>query len=141
MILTDKEKMVVTPTGYVFELFVPHQDATLLPSELTCADYTLGNDRVPGLSVSVSRNQAGLIHLTLCNLNPNQPAELACELQGAAAKSVTGRVLTADAITAHNTFAQPDAVKPAAFNGARVTPTGLTITLPPKSVVALAVQP
>jgi len=141
MILTDKEKMLLTPTYHVFEMFVPHQDATLLPTELKCADYQLGNDRVPGLSASVSRSKAGLIHLTLCNLNPNQPAELTCELPGAAAKTVTGRVLTANAITAHNTFAQPDRVKPAAFTGARVTPTGLAVTLPPKSVVALAVQP
>lgn len=49
-ILSDKEKLIVTPTSYVFELYVPHQDVTLLPSELTCTGYTLGNDRVPGLS-------------------------------------------------------------------------------------------
>jgi alpha-N-arabinofuranosidase len=81
------------------------------------------------------------MHLTLCNLNPNDPAQLLCELQGFTAQSVSGQVLTAGAINAHNTFAQPEAVKPAPFSGASVTPTGLTVTLPPKSVVALAVRP
>jgi alpha-N-arabinofuranosidase len=31
MILTDKEKMVLTPTYYVFKMYVPFQDATFVP--------------------------------------------------------------------------------------------------------------
>ena len=83
MILTDKEKMLLTPTYHVFEMYKVHQDATLLPAELTCADYRFGQQEIPGLSVSASRDKAGKIHVTLCNLNPNAPAEVACELEGA----------------------------------------------------------
>jgi alpha-L-arabinofuranosidase len=137
MILTDKENMLVTPTYHVFEMYTVHQDATLLPADLTCADYALGSDKVPGLSVSASRDKHSAIHVSLCNLNPNRPVELTCDLRGAKPRSVSGRVLTAEAMQAHNTFDQPDRVKPAPFNACRLTEGGFTAELPAKSVVVL----
>ena len=140
MILTDKEKMLLTPTYHIFEMYTVHQDAKLLPTELQCADYESGGNKIPGLSVSASRDTAGKIHVTLCNLNPNVPVEISCELAGAKAKTISGRVLTADAITAHNTLNQPQNVKPAAFNAFKIADNGFTATLPAKSVVVLELQ-
>ncbi len=140
MILTDKEKMILTPTYHVFEMFTPHMDAKLLPTELQCADYPSGSDKIPSVNASASRDKDGKIHVTLCNLNPTAPAEVACELQGAKAGSLTGRVLTAEKITTHNTFDQPENVKPADFKTFRVTDNGFATTLPAKSVVVLEVQ-
>lgn len=140
MILTDKEKMLVTPTYHVFEMYTVHHDATLLPTDLTCADYAMGGDKVPGLSVSASRDKAGIIHVSLCNLNPNTAAEVTCELQGAKPQSVSGRVLTADAMQAHNTFDKPETVRPAAFKDCKLTEGGFTAKLPAKSVVVLELK-
>jgi alpha-N-arabinofuranosidase len=55
-------------------------------------------------------------------------------------KAVAGRVLTAGAINAHNTFAAPDLVKPAAFDGATIKGDSLEVRLPAKSVVILALK-
>jgi len=140
MVLTDKDKMTVTPSYWVFEMYTVHHDATLLPSDLQSADYQFGNQKIPAVSASASRDKAGKIHVTLCNLNPNQPAEVACDLQGAKAQKISGRVLTAPEMNAHNTFDQPDNVKPAEFNTFRVTNDGFTTTLPPKSVVVLELK-
>ena len=140
MILTDQEKMVLTPTYHVFEMFTVHHDAKLLPTELQCADYPSGDDKIPGVNVSASRDAAGKIHVTLCNLNPNAAAEVTCALPGAKAASLTGRVLTAAQITAHNTFDQPENVKPAEFTAFHTTDDGFATTLPAKSVVALEIQ-
>jgi alpha-N-arabinofuranosidase len=140
VILTDKEKMLLTPTFHVFEMFTAHHDATLLPTELTSADYAMGDDKIPGLSVSASRDNAGAIHVTLCNLNPGKQAEVTCELRGAKPQSITGRVLTAEAMQTHNTFAVPEAVKPALFGGAKRTGDGFTASLPAKSVVVLELK-
>jgi alpha-N-arabinofuranosidase len=140
MILTDKEKMILTPTCHVFEMYAVHHDATLLPADLTCAEYTFGNDKIPGLSVSASRDKAGVIHVSLCNLNPNTPVELTCELRGAKPQGVSGRVLTADAVRAHNTFDKPDTVKPAAFGECKLTEGGFAAMLPAKSVVVLELK-
>jgi alpha-N-arabinofuranosidase len=140
MILTDNEKMTVTPSYWVFEMDTVHHDATLLPSELQSVDYAFGDKTIPAVSASASRDRAGKIHVTLCNLNPNQPAEVAVDLQGAKAQSISGQVLTAPEMNAHNTFDQPDNVKPAEFNAFKVTNNGFVTTLPAKSVVALEVE-
>jgi len=140
MILTDNEKMTVTPTYWVFEMDTVHHDATLLPSELQCVDYAFGDKTIPAVSASASRDQAGKIHVTLCNLNPNQSVEVPCELQGAKAGGISGRVLTAPEMNAHNTFDQPDNVKPTEFNAFKLTDNGFVTTLPAKSVVVLEVN-
>ncbi len=140
MILTDKERMLLTPTYHVYEMFTVHHDATLLPVELTCADYAFGEDRIPGLNVSASRDKDGRVHLTLCNLNPSAAAPVNCELRGIEPTRVVGRVLTAPEMQAHNTFDQPDRVKPVEFAGASLTPNGLSVRLPAKSIVVLAVD-
>jgi alpha-N-arabinofuranosidase len=140
MILTDKEKMIVTPTYHVFELYTVHQDATLLPCDLKAAPYSPGSESIPGVSASVSRDKQGTIHATFCNLNPHQPAEVVCDLKGARAQKLSGRVLTAPEMTAHNTFDKPDAVKPVEFSAFKITPNGFNATLPPKSVVLVTVE-
>jgi alpha-N-arabinofuranosidase len=140
MILTDGAKMTVTPSYWVFEMFVPHHDSTLLPSELQSMNYQFGTNAIPEISASASRDKAGKIHVTLCNLNPNQPAEVAVDLQGAKAQTISGQVLTAPEMNAHNTFENPDAIKPVDFSAFKTTDAGCTVTLPSKSVVALEVE-
>ena len=121
MILTDGPHLVRTPTYHVFEMFQVHQDATLLPVRLQTADYEHDGQTLPALSVSASKDQAsGRVHLSLCNADPNRAVELACELRGATFTAVSGRVLTADVMNAHNTFDAPEAVQPRPFNGARL---------------------
>jgi alpha-N-arabinofuranosidase len=140
MILTDKEKMIVTPSYHAFEMYSVHQDATLLPSELQSADYEFSSQKIPMLSASASRDRGGKIHVSLCNLNPNQSATVSCRMEGATARKITGRVLTAPEITAHNTFEQPEAVKPAVFTAVQAGENGFTTTLPAKSVVVLEIE-
>jgi alpha-L-arabinofuranosidase len=140
MILTDQEKMTVTPSYWVFEMDTVHHDATLLPSDLQSAEYSFADKNIPALSASASRDKAGKIHVTLCNLNPNQSVEVPCELQGVRARKISGRILTALEMNAHNTFDQPDNVKPAEFNAFKLTDNGFVTALPAKSVVVLEVD-
>lgn len=140
MALTDGPKMLLTPTYHVFEMYTVHHDARRLPGQLQCADYEFDGAKIPGLQVSASKDKAGKIHVTLCNLNPNQPAQLACELKGAKARPISGRVLTAPQMTAHNTFDAPETVKPAPFSAFQATDAGFTTTLPAKSVVVLELE-
>ena len=91
----------------------------LLPTDLQTADCPSGSDKLPQLSVSASKDKAGRIHVTLCNLDPNAPAKVACQLEGAEAQKLSGRVLTAATMNAHNTFESPDNVKPAEFNACK----------------------
>jgi alpha-N-arabinofuranosidase len=140
MILTDKEKMLLTPTYRVFEMYSAHQDAKRLPIDLQSGDYELGSEKIPAVNVSASRDEAGKIHVTLCNLSPSSAAEIDCDLEGAIVQNLSGRVLTAPLITSYNTFEKPEEVKTAAFDGLKKTPQGFIATLPAKSVVLLEVN-
>ena len=71
------------------------------------------------------------------NANPHQGAHVSCRLTGHALGAVTGRVLTAPTMQAHNTFDQPEAVKPEPFGAFTAAGGQLTIDLPSKSVVVL----
>ena len=140
LILTDGENMLLTPTYHVFEMYKVHQDAMLLPADLQCNDYQFADKKIPALNVSASRDKSDKVHISLCNLDPNNCADLVCEVRGARAKSISGRVLTAQAINAHNTFDNPQVVKPGNFNDFKLKGDGFTVTLPPKSVVVLELE-
>jgi len=120
-------------------MYKVHQDAELLPITLDAGTYTYGGTTIPALSASASAKD-GRVHLTLTNVDPNQPRTVQASLRGGAFASVSGRILTADAMNAHNTFEQPNAVAPTAFDGARLDGDRLTITLPPKSIVVLELE-
>src|SRR6185503_10166552 len=47
MIMTDKEKMVLTPTYYVFKMYVPFQDATFVPMTFDAGTYKQGAITLP----------------------------------------------------------------------------------------------
>ena len=112
MILTKGDKMIVTPTYHVFEMYKVHQGAKMLPTDLTCNPYKNNSETLPSLSVSASKDKAGRIHISICNLDPEAPAELMCQLKDYKPNKVTARVLTADVMNAHNTFERPNALTP-----------------------------
>ena len=141
MILTDGDKMLLTPTYHVFDMYKVHQDATLLPMEASVPDYTMDGQSIPQVSVSASRDGAGRVHISLCNLSHSRPAEIACRLESIKAKSVKGTVLTAPAMNAHNTFEKPEVVRPVRFEDMKLTDAStLQLTLPSKSVVAVEIE-
>ena len=137
MILTNKDKMVVTPTYHVFEMYKIHQGATLIPVDVTAPDYTLAGSSVPSLHASASRDKAGKLHVSIVNLDPNRTSQVSLRIDGSAAANVSGRFLTAPAMNAVNTFDNPNAVSPAPFRDFKIQGNQITMTLPSKSVVVL----
>ena len=137
MILTEYDKMVLTPTYHVFEMYKPWQDATVLPIDIDTPTYSEGEFELPAVSGSAVRAKDGRIHVALSNADPAQENTVTIRLQEVRPDRVSGRILTAHAIDAHNSFDAPEAVRPTAFDGAKVTGDMLTVKLPAKSVVVL----
>ncbi|WP_373369273.1 alpha-N-arabinofuranosidase [Sphingomonas folli] len=140
MILTDGSKMVLTPTYHVFHMYKPYMDGTVLPIELKSPWYNKDQWVMPAVSASAVRDKAGVVHVALANADPNRAITVQAALAGLNASGATGQILTAPAMTAINTFDQPNAVAPAAFTGAQVAGGQLSVTLPAKSVVMLTLQ-
>ncbi len=140
MVLTFGEHMILTPTYHVFDLFKVHQDATLVPIDLKCREYEFEGDEIPALNASASRNADGKVHVSICNLDANEPVKLVCEVRGMDVDDISGRLLTADAITAHNTVEKPERVKPVPFVDFEVEPEGIVVNVPSKSVIVLGIE-
>jgi alpha-L-arabinofuranosidase len=140
LILTSGEKMIVTPTYHVFDLYKVHQDATFLPSRLTAEDYELAGKKVPALNVSSSVAQDGSVHISIVNINPEKNISFEVELKGKMKNSVSGKILTAKSLDTHNTFEEPEAVKIGEFNKAVIKNNIVKVEIPAKSVVVLEVK-
>ena len=140
VILTEGEKMLLTPTYHVMEMYNVHQDAVRLPLTVRSEAYALNGQTLPAVSASASRDKGGAVHISLVNIDAHKPQAVSLDLGSLPAGSVSGRILQAESLQAHNTFAQPQKIKPVAFNGARLEGNTLTVTLPPFSVVVLQLK-
>lgn len=157
MILTEGERMLVTPTGYVYELYAPHQGAQALrmrvetpqihfkksnilqsswQSALQKGERMEGN--VPAVAGSASI-KGQILFLTLTNSHANESVEVNVELLGdALITRATGQVLAGE-IHAHNTFDSPEAVKPAPLD-IEIRGGEVQLTLPAASIASVELK-
>jgi alpha-N-arabinofuranosidase len=140
VILTDKEKIILTPTYHVMEMYNVHQDATLLPVSLTSDAFVFNNDSLEAVSVSASRDSNNATHVSIVNIDNTKGRQVTIELDRTGYKSVSGRILSSANIKDHNSFEQPQKVKPVPFKGAALKGSSLTVTLPAASVVVLELK-
>ena len=140
MILTKDDKMVLTPTYHVFEMYNVHQDATYLPLNLECSYKVVRDNReVPMVSATASRKD-GLTHISLSNVSLDEEQEITIKLDGETIKSVSGRILTSEKIDDYNTFEKPNVVCPKEFKGVKISKNVLTVKLPAMSIVTLELK-
>jgi alpha-N-arabinofuranosidase len=140
VIFTDREKMVLTPTYWVFRLYKVHQEATMLPVAFSCNKYELNGRRMDAVSVSASKDAAGKIHITMVNVDPNKAQTVDCELRGVTARSVTGKILASEKIGDCNTFEKPNTVAVKDFKDAKLSKGNMSVQLPAGSVVMLEIE-
>lgn len=138
MILTDGEQMLLTPTYHVFDMYKVHKDASALPIKLDQGKYTYEGESLPALSATASVDQQGRTHISLTNIDPNQSRRVEINFKGLDLDAVrSGRILTAEAMNTHNTFAEPNKLTPQQFDGASIVGDKLVVELPAKSLVTL----
>jgi alpha-L-arabinofuranosidase len=140
VILTKEEKIILTPTYHVMEMYNVHQDAKLLPLVIHTNDYQLGDEKLPAVSASASLDKNNITHISLTNIDSRKEQEVTIDLRGAKASTVSGRILSSAKLQDHNTFEDPDKIKPAIFKGATINGGMLKAKLPPFSVVVLEVR-
>lgn len=136
MILTKDDKIVKTPSFYVFKMYKVHHDATLLPSDVQSEDYTFGNESIPALSATASKDANGKIHVTISNLNPSKSLNVLCELRGLEnVKFQKGSIVTGKKINSYNDFEKEEEISLLLFNDVKITENKVLVNIPSKSVV------
>ncbi|SET89726.1 alpha-N-arabinofuranosidase [Paenibacillus sp. NFR01] len=140
LILTEGDKLVLTPTYHVFEMYKVHQGNERLDVSYESPEYAFEGKSIPQLSLSASRDAEGKVYVSVCNLSHEAAAELALELRGAVFTQVAGTILTHTELGAHNSFQSPDTLAPVAFSGAVLEGGKLSCTLPPASVAVFTLE-
>ncbi|TRX28887.1 alpha-N-arabinofuranosidase [Flavobacterium franklandianum] len=137
VILTDKTKMLLTPTYYIMQMYSVHQDAKLLPLTINSPLYTFNGESLPALSVSASKDKNGLVHISLVNVDSKKTNTIEIDLNKLGIKSVSGIIVTSSKLQDHNTFDNPTKIQPAVFKGFQIKKGKLEVVIPPFSVVTL----
>jgi len=141
VILTKDDKMILTPTYHVMEMYNVHQDATLIPLKISSAnEYVMGNDKLPAVSASASKDKNGLTHISLVNIDHKGSRNIVLDLKDLKGSSVKGRILSSKKVQDYNSFEKPDFIKPVAFKDASIRGGKLQVKLPPASVVVLELK-
>ena len=141
LIFTDGEKMMLTPTYHIFNMYKVHQDATLLPSQVKCDKYTVDDLSVDQVNASASVDANGEIHVSIANLALDKPVKVKIDLRGADVKKVNyGQIVTADDIANCNTFDNPDVIDLQNFTKYSLKNGTITVEMPSKSIVTLGIK-
>jgi alpha-N-arabinofuranosidase len=139
VILTEGEKMILTPTYHVFDLYKAHQNSTLIDSYIETEQIGDDKNSVPNLHESVSVDEDGIMHVTIANLSVEKSYPVESVLTGKKVQTVSARILTNEC-HAHNTFELPDTVKIEAFDDVKITNEGFNFTIPACSVMELTIE-
>ena len=139
MILTDKAKFVLTPTYYVFKMYVPFQDSISVPVTFDAGTYMDGGVSLPRVDAIAARGADGKLLLEITNLDSENSAIIDADLAGITAKSASAETLTGAAVDSVNTFESPNAVVPKAA-AAKVKNGKLSLTVGPRSVTVVSIE-
>ena len=139
IILTDKEKMILTPTYHVFDLYKHHMGGALLETSLVCDNIEVDGSAIPQIHHSASISDNGIITITICNLSHDKKADLSSALLDYDVSKISGKILSNE-MNAHNTFNEPQKVAPSEFSDFSINEDGFSASIPPCSVVLLRLE-
>ena len=139
IIMSDKERMVLTPTYNVFKMYVPFQDSTFLLVKFDSGTYTHGNISLPRVDAIAAKRKDGKLWVEVTNLDQNEGVEIELNVTGIIAKSASGETLTGPTADGINSFDAATIVAPKPIS-ANAQGGKLTLKLDPKSVSVVSVE-
>ncbi len=137
VILTNEEKLLLTPTYHIFKMYNVHHDAQLIPLAFESPLYIYNNKVLPAVSASASRDKVGNVHFSLVNIDSKKSQAIEIDVAALNLESVTGEILTSDKLQDHNTFENPNKVQTKKFDAAVLANGMLRLDIPPFSVIVL----
>jgi alpha-N-arabinofuranosidase len=115
LFLAREDRFTVTTNYHVFDLYAAHYNGQSVRTVFSApgVSYSLpgGTSSLWGIAGSASVNGKQLV-LTVVNPHVREARETEITARGASFRSAEATVLASSDIHAHNSFAQPDAVKP-----------------------------
>ena len=140
VILTDGPQMVLTPTYYVFDMYKVHQNALMTPVEVLSPKYSYKGSDIDAVNASASIDEDGSLNITICNMSPIDACKTTVDITGYNARKLVGEIITADDMTTHNTFNEPENIELLSFKDFKLKGNEVIVNLPPMSLVKVKVQ-
>jgi alpha-N-arabinofuranosidase len=137
VILTEGEKLILTPTYHVLKMYAVHQDAQLIPVNFETPLFEKMGESLPALSISASKNQNNQIHISLVNIDDTQTHEVSIDVAQLGVNEFEGSILVSKALQDYNDFDNPEVITPKPMKNIKVKKGIATVELPPFTVVVL----
>ena len=134
LLQTRGEQTLKTPTYHVFSLYKGHRGGQLLPSQWQSGEA----GGLPRLSGSASI-QNGVVTLTVVNTGARSPVEATISLPSMTLERATARQMSAPALSACNTFDDPETMQPRAVEVC-IEDDKFALQFPPASVTAISIR-
>ena len=129
MILTDQEKMLLTPTYHVFEQYKYHQEAEVIE---------VHGSETPYISQTASIKD-DILTLSICNYHHDEGQILSFDFDKNI-HSINAKQLVGDSLDTHNTFDSPETIKNNDFTDYEIKGTSVKFEVPSKSVTTLRIK-
>ena len=140
VILTEEEKLVLTPTYHVMKMYRVHQDAELLPSDIQNVAYSYDDEELDALSVSASRDSSGVVHISLTNIDLTKTHKVELRVRGHDFSNTSAEMLTSSAVQDFNSFENPNQIQTESFDAYRQSDNKIWVEIPPFSVLMLTLD-
>lgn len=140
VILTDGEKMILTPTYHVFNMYKIHHDASYVDFHYESPLYELEGHAIKQVSATASINGEGELNLSACNVHLHNDITLTIDLRGQDFRFAKGIILTSQNIRDHNTFDRPKKVFPKEYTDYILKDNQLIVKIPKHSIVTFTLK-
>ncbi|NND09236.1 MAG: alpha-N-arabinofuranosidase [Saprospiraceae bacterium] len=137
VVLTDEEKMILTPTYHVMQMYAVHQHALQLPIHIDNTNYEHNGHSLPAVNVSASTDREGKTHISIVNIDLEQSRPLVIHIGGEELGDGSANILQSENINDHNSFDQPNRIHPRDFTEFVISEDQIELTIPPFSLVVL----
>ncbi len=137
VILTKEEKMILTPTYHIMKMYNVHHDSKLLPLTFESPKYTYNGESLPAITASASLDQNDAVNISLVNIDSKKSNKVSIDLAELKVKKIEGIILKSGKLQDHNTFENPENIKPVEFKSYQFKQGKLDVELPPFSVVMI----
>ena len=147
MVLTKGDKMVLTPTYYVFKMYTDNMEALNIPLKVVSDKFIAENEQkgspervAPYISASASKASDGTVNINLANADLDNSNKVTIDLASIKGQIKKATILTSKDMKDHNTFEKPNVVVPTDFKDAQIKNGKLIVTLPKMSIVTIQIK-
>ncbi|WP_444965500.1 alpha-N-arabinofuranosidase [Sporolactobacillus shoreicorticis] len=130
MIVTKDDRLIKTPTYYVFDMYQKHMEA----------QWVEGVGDVPENITYTASQKNGELTLSLANYDLHETKKIHFTASSSYRNIISAKGLFADKMDACNTFDHPDEVSEQPFDGVELNNNQMIVTLPAKSVVSITLK-